>query len=107
MEISYAVMLDMDGERLSGRGEKDYEKSSAFSGLQFGDDRSQIVINGRIKPRWLRGARVRLFIGEVGKLRESTATHELLVEGKAAEMRGHFVSTVAKQRGQVIWRRME
>lgn len=105
MLLTYIVMLDADGTKVFGSGEKDSERSAIFEGTHVSKDRSPITVQGTVKPRVLRPPVVRVVINEVGKLRESVSRHELVLDRKARAMRGTFTSTVARQEGRVVWHR--
>ncbi len=107
MQLTYLVVLDSEGQRVFGRGEKDHESSSAYVGRQDGKDRSQITLSGWIRPGLMRPTRVAMTFCETAKLRESTARHELILSREKTAMSGKFTTSIASQHGEVHWWRQD
>ena len=106
MELTYEVMLEKDGLKLSGRGEKIRERVADGKTRDYvGAKRVHIEISGRIARRLVGKGTAEIHIHEQNSRRASTTLHNVTLDREM--MSGEFVSTVAGQKGRVLWTRSD
>ena len=103
---TYRAHILHDGTSLRGTGEKFSERAEGKDPYEFeSDKRVHISIDGSIQRRGFRSFDVNVHQHEVGRIRETSWSHELKVTNNDT-LEGRFRSTSADQRGRVKWRRL-
>lgn len=106
MILQYVAMLWLEGNRIKGTVEKIHENSSTGERDYVGINRTRGFVEGAIEKNYFSKDHVVLHVIEDGHGRQSTNFYDLIVKSND-EMSGSFSSMVAKQDGEVHWKRKE
>ena len=97
----------MEGSNnIKGTTEKIHEKSSAGEKKYTGEHRIRGSIEGCVEKRYFGKDLVFFHIVEDGERRQSMHFHRLISISNN-KMEGEFISTVANQEGETIWKRYD
>lgn len=108
MCVQYTARLNQDiSGKVTGTSEKILDiEANGCKRSYVGEHRVITKISGQVsfsgeKKKWM----LKLLVEEYGHIRQSSATHDLLLGWNAKQMSGEFSSTIADTTGPCRWRR--
>lgn len=105
MKLSYEVFIQQRNDQLEGTGEKFMEDLNGVEKEYVGTKRIKLRLKGRVEKKFFGKDVVRIQYEMKGLSRDTTAQHQLTLDGDIME--GRFSSTIAKEIGSVVWQRQK
>ncbi len=104
LEVTYSVLLQQEGLKIFGTGEKIRDELDGVVTEYDGDRRTHIDITGYLHRKYLSKDELTLHYVERGRRRDSSTIQEL-IRFDEKKMSGNFESTIANSSGTVEWKR--
>ena len=104
MKLTFIALVQQEGNRLKGTGEKIAEEVNGIKQSYTGAQRVNIDFSGFVEKRYFSGDKIVLHMKERGQIRECSTIYTLSAE-ESDYLVGSFQTTSAMSSGTVLWRK--